>query len=1127
MRRVLLISLLFSARAFGQTTSGSIMGSVRDPQDAVVATARVTVTNAATGVSRALPVNGAGEYTVPFLEPGAYSVAAVAPGFKRTLREGLILHVNDRLVVDVHLELGAVTDSVTVSAASPLLESASISLGEVTEARQILDLPLNGRDAMTLAGLTPGVVPQDPAPGAAVQLGNNVPGINGVGYGMSTVTVDGAANSTPRGTSYMMVYSPNVDSVAEFKVITNSMSAEFGRTNGGTISMVTKSGTNTLHGTAYWFLRNKVLDANDFFSNAQGLALPALQRNQAGGTLGGPVYLPKTYNGRDRTFFFVDYEALREVYGIPASLTVPTALERTGDFSRSLNAAGKPVLMYDPLNTTKSSTGATVRVAFPGNVIPLARQDPVGRKLMAFYPLPINTSLTGNLPVNTPRRNHNDTVNFKLDQYLGAHHIFGRANYQNPFVGEPNEFGNVGNPTTAPLIQRRRSASMQEVYTISPTLIASANFAITYQYGSRKAWSEGFDVTQIGLPAYFRDAQQMRAIPTVSASGYTGVSMGGSNYSTQTVPALEGSLTKLFARHRIKTGAEYRAFYNNQLQNASLAGTFSFNQAFAQGPDPNTASTTAGNALATMLMGLPASGSITNQPATAFRSSYHAAYVQDDFSVSRRLTLFLGARWEVNSPRTERFDRQSVLNFAVPSPISAKVPSLDLKGAMEYRTGNTRRVTDPEWTNAGPRAGLAWRAPGQMVVRMAYGIFYGLSSADATLSSAFADGFSSTTSETTTLNDVDPFTTMANPYPSGIRPPATVGSMKPDLNIGQTTNSALLSLKSGQYQQWNFTLQKSIRDSLLLEAAYVGNKGSHVSVSYLQLNVLTAAELATGTYMQATVPNPFYGVITDPTSSLSKTTVARRQLYFPYPQYTTVSSEAQSLGGLTYHSFQGKVQKRFSRGIGFQAGYTIGKSLTNATGATIPDPNNLRAEKSVAPFDVSQRLVLSGMWALPVGRGKAVGGNWAAPVDLLLGGWQFNGIATFQKGLPLQLTSTGAVRPDRIRHVEQFSGPIQKRLNQYFDTGAFAIAQTFAYGNAPPSEPDVRGPGTNNLDLSLLKSFHLSEKLTAQFRFEGFNVANRVKFSNPGTQAGSNAFGVITAQQNQPRKLQAAVKLIF
>jgi hypothetical protein len=1124
MTKRLLASLLFASLYLAaQTNSGTILGTVRDAQEAVLVGAAVTVTNVATGVSKTTPVTQTGQYTVPFLVPGPYSVTAEAPGFKKSTRTGITLRVADQLVIDMKLEVGAVAEQVTVNATAPILESASVTLGQVIETRRIVDLPLNGRDPLSLAQLAPGVAPNF-SPLTAAQ-GGNIPSINGANFSTSAVTIDGATDVNPRATTELLIFTPNVDSVAEFKVETNSMSAEYGRTNGGSISLVTKSGTNQPHGTAYWFVRNSVFDANDFFSNRAGLPLGALRRNQLGATFGGPLEIPKVYNGKDKTFFFVDYEAFRERVAAPTSMTVPTAAQRIGDFSKTVNAAGQLVTIYDPFSTP-TVNGAIVRTPFADNIIPQNRIDKVAANIVKFYPLPITNAINGNLPLNPTIPNTNNTFNLRLDQYAGAHHLYLRASYQQPEIGQAYYWGNIGTPTNPPLEQRRRSGALQDVYTISPSLILNMNYAILYMYGHRTAWSDGYDITQLGFPANYRDGQEVRAIPVTSITNFTGIGNGAQNYSTQMSHTFEASITKLFSRHRLKAGGDYRAYYNNQLQNSSAEGTLSFTPTFTQGANPNQASATAGNSMATFLLGL-AGGSIINQPANSFRSAYESLFAQDDITLTRNLTMFVGMRWEVYQPRTERFDRMSVLDLSQPSPIAGQAPGLNLKGVMLFRGSDHRRLIDTQAKNFGPRIGLAWRAPGNMVVRAAYGIFYGLSSADATLTTAFADGFSATTSIVSSLDGVNPFVTLSNPYPNGINPPLSKGQLTPSLGIGQSTNSALLSLATPYLQQWNFTVQKSLSSTILLEAAYVANKGTRVSVNNMQLNTLTAAQMALGTATQQLVPNPFFGVIKDPTSALSGPQVARRVTMLPYPQYTGVASESPSLGNSIYHSLQARMEKRFAHGFTLLASYTLGKNLTNATGASIQDPNNLKAERGLANFDVSQRLVFSGVLELPVGRGKHLGTNWQKPVDLILGGWQFNAIAAFQKGLPLALSSTGAARPNEVHPLQPIEGPMQSRLGQYFDTTAFAIPAAFTYGNAPPTIPDLRSPGINNFDLSLFKNFRIVERLTAQLRFEAFNAFNRVQFGSPGLQNGTASFGIITSQLNTPRKLQIAMKLIF
>lgn len=1126
--RLLILILLISSGLLplsAQTASGTILGLVRDSQDAAIPAAKVTATHTGSNISRTFNTGSGGNYSIPFLSPGVYDISAEAPGFRRATRTGVRLSVDDQLTVDFKLEVGAVSEAITVEGQASLVDATSNTLGQVIETRRIVDLPLNGRDPLSLATLVPGVVPVPRGP-APMHLGGSIPGMNGAGNGTSDVLIDGATDTVPRNRSFLLIHTPNADSVEEFKVQTNAMSAEFGRSNGGLISFITKSGTNNLHGTAYWFLRNSEFDANDFFQNRNGIPLGNLRRHQAGFTVGGPMVLPKIYNGRNRTFFFVDYEAFREAAIAPVTYTVPTALERSGDFSQTVNTQNNRVTIYDPL------TGST-RTPFAGNVIPPDRISQVARNLLSYYPMPTNSRVAGNLVLSSSRKNTTDTFDTRLDHnFTTSSRIMGRVSIQNPRTGEPNYFGNEGNPSNPPLIQRRRSGTVQYTNTLSPSMILNLHYGLSHMYGTRVAWSEGFDITQLGFAQGYRDGQQVRAIPVTSVSGYAGLGNGAQNYSTQTSHSFQVSMTKVQGKHTIKGGFEYRAVYNNQLQNNLASGTLSFSPAFTQGPNPNQASSTAGNAIATMLLGYPG-GSLRIQPATAYRGSYQALFLQEDWRVSARLTLNFGLRWEVNQPRTERFDRISVFDSTLPSPVAGSVPGMDLSGQMLYRNSDNRRVASPDWNNIGPRFGLAYQLRPKTTIRTGYGIFYGLPPTDASLSGSYADGFTANTPIISSIDGITPVVNLANPYPSGVNQPQPASSLGPDLFLGQTVNSLVLSFATPYTQQWNFSIQQGIGQSALIEAAYAGSKGNKLGLPGLNVNSLTAEQMALGTANQRLVPNPFYGVITDPTSSLSLPTIQAGQLLRPFPQYTSVIADFPSLGNSQYHSLQLKFEKRFSKGYTVLAAFTAAKSINDASQdmygpvSGIQDPTNLRMERSLDPQDVSKRLVISGVWDVPIGRGRAVGSSWSAPVDAMLGGWQLNGIVSFQSGLPLVMTSTGAPRPNRVATGTQPEGRIQDRLDRAFDTSAFAVPPAFTFGNSSRTAPDIRSHGMNNFDLSLFKSWMLQEYLKLQFRMEAFNAFNRVQFAAPGTQAGTTSFGVITSQFNVPRQLQFALKLIF
>lgn len=1117
-----------------QGNSATVQGVVTDSSGAVIPDATVSIQALATNVSKVSKTNAEGVYVIPFLAPGQYTLLAEKQGFASTKQSDILLQVGDKMTLDLRLEIGTTSTQVEVNDAPPLVNTNSPSLGQVIENRRIIELPLNGREPFSLAALAPGVVP--PPPGGFVHQGGAVPSINGASNFTSEVTLDGVPNTTPRnaGPNNFLIYTPSVDAVSEFKVETNSLSAEYGRFNGGVISVVMKSGTNDLHGTAYEFLRNSAFDANSWFNNRAGIALGSLRRNQFGFTLGGPVVLPKIYDGHNRTFFFVDYEGFREVQLAPSTFTVPTARERAGDFSQTLNSAGRLMTIYDP-STLRVENGKQVRSPFPGNVIPVDRQSPVSLALAKYYPLPTNNRLVGNLDASAGRRNTNDTGDARLDHnFSERHRLFGRYSIQYPFVGEPNYWNNIGNSTNPPLVQKRHAFTLQDTFTLSPTLILNINYGLTRMFGARTAWSEGFDVTSIGFASNLRDAQQVRAIPPISISNYSGIANGNQNYSTQLNHTVLGSLTKVAGKHTIKAGVDFRTYFINQLQNPQASSPLSFSTNFTQGPDPFQASSTAGNGFATFLLGIP-SGSISIQPAIASKSAYNAYYVQDDWRVSSKLTLNLGLRYDINFPRLERYDRVSIFDLNAASPIAGKVPGYpNLKGAMTYADSGNRAYTNTDLNNWGPRVGFAYQVLPKTTLRGGYGIFYGLPPTDASgPTGGFVDGFTGQTSIVTSLDGVTPIVGIANPYPNGINAPASRDRLTASTQLGQAVRSVDIGQATPYFQNWNFSVQQSTGANLLFEVAYAANKGTRLPFSAIDLNALSAAQFGLGAVNNQLVDNPFYGIITDPTSGLSARQVSRGQLIRPFPQYTSMTAVFPTIGSSIYHSLQARVEKRFSHGFTMLGSFTAGKLIDDnsqaASGPTtgVQDQTNLRAERSLDPQDVSKRLVISGVWEVPVGRGKALGNGMAKWADFVIGGWQMNGIASFQTGLPLAMSSIGVARPNRVAPAQDVSGPVQERLTRYFDTSAYAVPAAFTYGNSSRTAPDLRSPGIANYDMSLFKNFAIVERLRAQFRFETFNTFNRTQFSAPGTQAGTTSFGVITSQQNTPRQLQLALKLIF
>jgi len=1137
MSRFLSLLVFVALAAFSQSSTATLQGQISDSSSAAVPGAEVTIVNTATNITRHFTTSDSGIYSFPLLPPGTYRVDVAKTGFKPATRENILLQVSDRVSLDLKLEVGAATERVTVDATAPLVNTTNATLGQVIENRRIVELPLNGREPFSLAALSPGVLPTPSA--GFVHLGGSVPSINGASNFTSEVTVDGMPNTTPRNgaRNNFLIYTPSVDAVSEFKVETNALSAEFGRFNGGVVSVVTKSGTNNPHGTIYEFLRNSKMDANSFFANRGGVPLGSLKRNQFGFTLGGPVVLPKLYKGKDRTFFFIDYEGFRESQLATSNFTVPTALERGGDFSRTTTAAGALIVVYDPTTLREVSPGSFTRTPFPGNAIPSGRTSATTRALGQYYPNPTNSRLVGNLDIGASRNNVTDSGDIRLDHNISERHkIFGRYSIQYPFVGEPNYYGNIGNVSNPPLTQRRHSFTLQDTYTFSPSLIFNLNYGVARMFGTRAAWSEGFDVTSIGIASNFRDAQQVRAIPPTTISAMSGIANGVQNYSTQLSHSVQSSLTKIAGKHTLKMGADFRTYFINQLQNTRASGNLNFAQNFTQGPNPFQASATGGFGYATFLLGIP-SGVIATDPAIASKSSYWAFYLQEDYKMTRKLTINAGIRYDLNLARTERYDRASLFDSALPSPIAGRVPAFpNLIGAMKFTGSNgvSRAIYPADKNNIAPRIGLAYQLNDRTTLRAGYGIFFGLSPTDASgPGGGFVDGFTGVTNIISSLDGITPIVNVSNPFPGGTNPALTGGQLTPSVQLGQAVRSAIIGLATPYFQNWNFSVQRSLGQDTIIEATYAANKGNKTQFGAINLNDLTRDQMALGAVNNQLVDNPFFGIITDPTSTLSQRTVQRGQLIRPYPQYTQVTAVNPSIGNSMYHSFQMRVEKRFSKGFTVLGAFTAAKNINDtgqdASGPTagILDHYNLRLERSLDPQDVSKRLVLSGMYELPFGRGKMIGGGMAKWADFVVGNWQINGIGSFQSGFPLVMGSIGGTRPNRIATGTEPTGSAQDKLLRWFDTSAFAVPPAFTFGNSSRTTPDFRTHGTANFDLSLFKNFPIREAIRAQFRFEAFNAFNRVQFAAPNTQAGATAFGQITAQANAPRQLQVALKIIF
>ena len=767
-----------------QQFSGTLRGVVQDSTGAIVPGAEVSVVEVATNDTHVIVTGDSGTYVVPQLKPGDYRITVKKDGFKSPTFDQVKVDVGQVRAFDVTLEIGQTSEAVNVVGVSAALETASSTISQTIENRRMVDLPLNGRNPFALATLAPGVIPSSNNSGSS-------PFISGGRNATSEVTIDGVSNVNAENNVSILDlnYTPSVDAVQEFSVQTNAVSAEFGRLGGGVINLVTKSGSNTFHGTFFGFMRDSSLDATNFFTNRAGQKKGDFSRSQIGGNIGGPVSLPG-YEGRNRTFFFVNYERLRQQSGSVQTFTVPLPEWRVGDFSNLRNANGQPIIIYDPATTRPdpSNPGQFIRDPFPGNRIPANRISAVGRALAQYWPQPNtaptnaftqsnNYSLSGAAPVE------GDRIDSRVDHtFSDKWRTFVRYSWSDEANLPFNSFGNQASSAggDGPSFTTTHSLSMDHNYIASSTLLLDVRYGLNYRHVDRKPISAGFDLAGLGFPSNVVQTAQAAEFPRIGVQSFQAL---GQNTFTDliirpTTHQFNLSGTKILTGHTFKFGMDYRKFLLNFLQLYFPSGQYNFDNAQWTQRNPNVNSGTEGFALASMLLGIPSNGQISHNPTPASSSSYFAWYLQDDWKVSRKLTVNLGLRYEFDVPRTERFDRLSYFDLDAPSPIASQVPAnpffnpADLRGAMVFVDDENRRQTPTDRNNFGPRVGVAYNVADKTVIRSAYGVYYMPSHMQAAGHSGSA-GMMGFNSQTNMIVSVDsnrtPLRTIDNPVPGWLQ----------------------------------------------------------------------------------------------------------------------------------------------------------------------------------------------------------------------------------------------------------------------------------------------------------------------------------------------------------------------
>jgi hypothetical protein len=1127
--RIAYLLSLAASIAAAQSFTGRIVGTVTDSTGAVIAGAEVKALETATNRTLVTTTNATGNYSLNEVPRGEYVVEVAAAGFKHFVRKGVSLAIGQQARVDVSLEIGAVSESVEVVADASLLETVDSVLGKVVDNRRITELPLNTRNVFSLLYLTPGVT------GSVSTTYSTGYGINGARNSMLDILVDGVSTAHPtvNGFSGNSTFPP-VEAIAEFKVMGANYAAEFGRSNGGIVNVVYKSGSNDLHGSLFEFLRNSRLDANGFFNNRQGRALGSFKRNQFGAMVNGPVR-------RNKTFFLASYEGLRERSLSNTTASVPTPLQKAGDFSQTRAANGNPILVFNPF-TTRAQGSGFVRDPFPGNAIPASMVDPVARNAARYYPEQntVTNAVTNlNNFFNTGSRKFDQNqIDGRVDQNISdRQRVFGRfswrENLDSPAIFFPEELtiaeGRVQQGVRQP------SASIDYTNTISPTTVWTARAGVSRSVFNFDNQGLGFKPSSLGLPAAIDSVVDRQMFPRFGASGF--VNLGGSDhrFSTFNTFTLLSNLSKIMGNHTVKLGWEGRLIRANVWE-ARSAGTFNFSAGFTQGPNPNQASATAGHSIASMLLGTGTTGNvlIRNWKNVAAQSLYHGFYVQDDWRVTQKLTLNVGLRYDVDLPRTERYDRMNWFDPQAASPLSGRVPGLgELRGGVRFVgvDGNPRTQFQKDLNNLAPRIGFAFQADSKTVIRGAYGHFFGPSRQNAQ-GTVGPFGFRVEYPWVTTTDGITPFNRLSNPYPEGFR--GVPGSADGLLTQAGANLQAFLQYSPSPWNiMWNFTIQRELPGGVLLESAYVANRGLYLSRSGeggMELNQLDPQHLSLGAALNQRVPNPFFGIVNNGVH-LSPT-IARGQLLRPYPQFTDVQPLYDAGSNSIYHAWQNTFKRRFSHGFLFEGSYTWAKLID--TGDSHQNTYDVAASRALAAQDVAHRLVGSFVYDVPVGSGRALNTGDSKLANAILGGWQLNGILTFQSGLPLALSASNTsglfaprTQPNNNGTSGKKTGRVQDRLDAYFNAAVYSQPAPFTFGNLSRYLPDVRSNFIRNWDLSLFKEIRITEKLQTQFRAEFFNAFNQVVFGGPNTSVTSNTVGVITGQANSPRQIQFGLKLLW
>jgi hypothetical protein len=1143
--KTIFCAALLAVASWSQSYLGGLRGTVLDASGKSIGDVKVTLVDEAGGGQRAT-ISAAEGFSFSQVVPATYTVVAEAPGFKKFERKHVIVATQETVSLDLKMEIGSVSESVQVTEEVPLIETSNASQGQVLDRQQLVDLPNLGRNPFMMSKLAQNVTPvgdphynrmEDQSGSSQISIAGGP--VRGNNYLLDGIPITDAANRA--------IIIPTLEAVEQVKVQSNTYDAEMARTGGGMFNTYLKSGTNDLHGSLFGTMRQTSWAANNFFNNAAGIPLPPQPNRTFGASFGGPVRIPKLYNGKNRTFFWLAWEGYDDTQSNTSQFTAPTALERMGDFSQSKTPGGALNVIYDPQSTVCAGSTCT-RQPFAGNVIPNNRLNPVGLAIAATYVNPQTASAFYGAPNLTqaallPARASQKTA--KLDHEVTK---WWRASlsYLRYFSLEPGNkwFNTVSSPDQWLLNRRVDTTQFNNILTITPTTVLSVRYGFNRfpNYGYQV--SQGYNLASLGFDPSYVAAIASPTFPNVTMTSQYSLGTNNNFYYVHHSKNFSASLSKYQGRHNLKGGFDYRRIHDDGNDFANSAGAFTFNGVFTRST-PLTAVSGTGADMADMLLGTPSAGTGYIPTKLYEYADYYGAYFQDDIRITKSLTVNVGMRWEREYGLQEKNNSMVVgFNTNTVNPLAANVTGILPKGVIEFAgvNGNSIHVMNPNMNKMAPRIGMAWQVAPKTTIRGGYGMYWAPQFAIGTPYNP--PGYTATSTYVASNDgNATPANFLNNPFPGGLAKPT--GSTLGDLTgIGQSLSIIDQNARSPRVQQYSFDVQRELPFGVAVEVAYVGSHSTHLTqaTANININALNPALLSQGSALTATVANPFYnkggaGVI-------GAATVSQVQLLLPYPTFSAINLQFNDSSHARYDSLVAKAQKRMSMGMTLLSSLTWSRNhdassggagnFLNAGNNGPQNPYDMGSEYSLANVDTPLRWSTGFTFELPFGKGKKMLSSSKA-LDYAVGGWSVNAISVYQSGFPMQIaqsTNNNSVfgyasqRPNATGVSPVTSGSLESRLTSYINAAAFSTAPRGTFGNIARTL-DMRGPGQANWDVSIFKNFSIVEKFKGQFRAEALNAFNTPMFAAPNTSFGSSSFGRITSQVNFSRMMQLGMRFFF